>query len=271
MILDEIVRAKRKDLARARADRPFADLKAKARAAAPLRDFSVRRKGAVSVIAEVKRRSPSKGVLREDLDPAALALAYRDGGAVAISVLTDVPFFDGSVEDLRAARLAAQLPVLRKDFVIEEYQLYEARVMLADAALVIVRLLEPNQLADYLALAREDLQLATLVEVHTEKELETALDAGAALIGINNRDLEDFTVSLETTERLRPLIPEGITIVSESGISGREDMVRLRHLGVHAALVGEELVTSTDPAARIRTLLGETHGDSRNPRSDARP
>ncbi|MHC4605374.1 MAG: indole-3-glycerol phosphate synthase TrpC [Planctomycetota bacterium] len=272
MILDAIVKRKKKDLARMKAERPFAELKAKVRNAAPLQDFTkaVRGGTGVSIIAEIKRASPSKGVLKEKLDPAEQARAYLEGGARAISVLTDEPFFQGSVDDLRAARKAAGLPVLRKDFVVEEYQLYEARVMLADAALLIARILEGGRLADSIALAREDLGLATLVEVHGEKELERALDAGATLIGINNRDLETFAVSLETTERLRPLVPDGTAVVSESGIARRDDIVRLGHLGVDGALIGEELVTSSDPAGKLRELLGATHGDAGNPGSGPR-
>jgi len=256
MILDDIVQVKRQELRKAKDVRKFVELKAKARAAAPLKPFDLRKKDAVSIIAEVKRASPVKGVFREDLDPADLALKYKEGGASAISVLTDEQFFKGSVDDLRAARNAAGLPILRKDFVIDEYQLYEARVMLADAALLIVRILDKAQLRDYIALAREELQLATLVEVHGEKELEAALDAKAPVIGINNRDLDTFTVSLETTARLRSLIPADSVVVSESGISKRGDIALLKSMKVDAALIGEELVKAADPAAKIKELLG---------------
>jgi len=256
MILDDIVQVKRQELRKAKDVRKFVELKAKARAAAPLKPFDLRKKDAVSIIAEVKRASPVKGVFREDLDPADLALKYKEGGASAISVLTDEQFFKGSVDDLRAARNAAGLPILRKDFVIDEYQLYEARVMLADAALLIVRILDKAQLRDYVALAREELQLATLVEVHGEKELEAALDAKAPVIGINNRDLDTFTVSLETTARLRSLIPADRVVVSESGISKRGDIALLKSMKVDAALIGEELVKAADPAAKIKELLG---------------
>ena len=256
MILDDIVQVKKIELKKARDVRKIADLKAKARNAAPLKPFELRQQGAVSIIAEVKRASPVKGVFKADLDPADQALRYREGGARAISVLTDEQFFKGSVEDLRAARNAAGIPILRKDFVIDEYQLWEARVMLADAALLIVRILDKAQLRDYIALAREELKLATLVEVHNEKELVLALDAKAEIIGINNRDLDTFKVTLETTARLRPIIPAGRIVVSESGISTREDMVLLKHMAVDAALIGEELVKANDPAGRIKELLG---------------
>jgi indole-3-glycerol phosphate synthase len=256
MILDDIVQVKKVELKKAKQVRKIAELKAKARNAAPLKPFDLRQIDAVSIIAEIKRASPVKGVFKADLDPAAQALKYREGGARAISVLTDEQFFKGSVDDLRAARNAAGLPILRKDFVIDEYQLWEARVMLADAALLIVRILDRAQLRDYIALAREELHLATLVEVHGEKELEAALDAKAPVIGINNRDLDTFKVTLETTARLRSLIPADRVVVSESGISRREDLVLLKSMKVDAALIGEELVKAADPAAKIKELLG---------------
>lgn len=256
MILDDIVQVKKQELRKAKEIRKFADLRAKARNAAPPKPFELKKKDAVSIIAEVKRASPTKGVFKADLDPAQQAIAYRDGGASAISVLTDEQFFKGSVDDLRAARNAAGLPILRKDFIIDEYQLYEARVMLADCALLIVRILDKAQLRDYIALAKEELKIATLVEVHSEKELDAALDAKATVIGINNRDLDTFQVTLETTAKLRPIIPAGKVVVSESGISKREDMVLLKQMNVDAALIGEELVKAADPAAKIKELLG---------------
>lgn len=256
MILDEIVAAKRREVRRARETRPFADLKAKARNVAPVPSFDLRRPGAVSVIAEIKRASPAKGPLRPDLDPAALAEAYRAGGARAISVLTDETFFKGSIDDLRKARDASGLPILRKDFVIDEYQLWEAKVLRASAVLLIVRILDRARLADYLALAREELKLAALVEVHSENELEQALDVGAPLVGINNRDLDTFKVELSTTARLRPILPRETVVVSESGISTRDDMGLLRQMGVDAALIGEELVKAADPEKKLKELLG---------------
>jgi len=259
MILDEIVTAKRKELKRSKDERKIADLKAKARNARPVPAFDLRVEGSVSIIAEVKRASPVKGVFRKDLDPAKQALAYREGGARAISVLTDRDFFQGSVDDLRAARDASGLPILRKDFVIDDYQLWEAKVMRASAALLIVRILDKAQLRDYIALAREELKIATLVEVHTERELEAALDAKASVVGINNRNLDTFKVTLETTARLRAIVPPGTVTVSESGISKREDIVLLGQMNVDAALIGEELVKAPDPAAKIRELLGVTH------------
>lgn len=256
MILDEIVAVKKRELRKNQELRPIADLRSKARSAAPLRPFDLKDPAGPGVIAEVKRASPLKGVFRENLDPAALAAQYAEGGARAVSVLTDETFFKGSVDDLRKARDASGLPILRKDFVIDEYQLWEARVMLASAALLIVRILDRAQLRDYLAICREELGLAALVEVHTEKELEAALDAKSDLVGINNRDLDTFRVTLETTARLRALIPPGVAVVSESGIGTREDLVLLRQMKVDGALIGEELVKSPDPAAKLRELRG---------------
>jgi indole-3-glycerol phosphate synthase len=256
MILDEIVAVKKREVRRNRELRPPAELRSKARSSAPLRPFELRDPSGPSIIAEIKRASPVKGLLRERLDPADLAARYREGGARAVSVLTDETFFKGSVDDLRAARDASGLPVLRKDFVIDEYQLWEARVLLASAALLIVRILDRARLRDYLAICREELGLAALVEVHTEKELEAALDAKAAIVGINNRDLDSFAVSLETTARLRALVPPGVLVVSESGIGTREDMVLLKRMKVDAALIGEELVRAADPAGKLRELRG---------------
>jgi indole-3-glycerol phosphate synthase len=209
----------------------------------------------VSVIAEIKRATPSKGILRRDFDPASLARAYAKGGARAISVLTDARFFQGGADDLRKAREASDLPILRKDFVIDEYQLWEARVMGADAALLIARILEGGQISEYSDMARE-LGLAALVEVHDERELERALDAGAGIVGVNNRDLDDFRPSIKTTERLRRLIPPAVVAVSESGISSLDDMGILKALKIDAALIGEELLKAPDPAARLRELRG---------------
>ena len=256
MILDEIVQAKKVEVKRNKQIRKIADLKAKARSAAPLKPFDLRQKDAVSIIAEIKRASPVKGMFKPDLDPADQAQKYREGGARAISVLTDEQFFKGSVDDLRAARNSAGLPILRKDFIIDEYQLWEARVMLADAALLIVRILDKAQLRDYIAIAREELKIATLVEVHSAKELEVALDAKAQIVGINNRDLDTFKVTLETTARLRPDIPADRIVVSESGISKRDDLVLLKSMNVDAALIGEELVKASDPTAKLKELLG---------------
>lgn len=211
-----------------------------------------------SLIAEIKRASPSRGWLRPDLDPAALAQAYAQSGAAAISVLTEPAFFRGSLADLASVRGAVELPVLCKDFILDPYQVYEARAWGADAILLIVAALGLPELKALLELAR-GLGMSALVEVHQAEEVERALAAGASLIGINNRNLVDFGVDLNTSLRLRPLIPPDIPVVSESGIRTAQDVQHLKAAGVNAILVGEALVTSPDPGAKIKELLG-THG-----------
>jgi indole-3-glycerol phosphate synthase len=207
------------------------------------------------VIAEIKRHSPSKGVLRPDLDPVGLARIYEQNGASAISVLTDERFFGGSLDDLRAVRAATSLPLLRKDFMIDAYQFYEARLAGADAVLLIAAILSTEQMTAFAALASE-LGMAALVEVHNEAELASAVDAGAALIGINNRDLHTFNVTLDATRALRPLVPPGAIVVSESGIHTEADRESLRALGVDALLIGESLLVSADVAQATRLMCG---------------
>jgi indole-3-glycerol phosphate synthase len=209
----------------------------------------------VRLVAEVKRASPSRGTLAADLDPVALASGYARGGADAISVLTDAPYFRGSLDDLRAVRAAVEAPLLRKDFTLDEYQLWEARAAGADAVLLIVAILEPLRLRD-LAAAAKGLGLAALVEVHTAKELDTALAAGSRLVGINNRDLATFETRLETTLELLPLVPPGPVVVSESGFFTGADVQRVTAAGAHAVLVGAGLVTAGDVGAKIRELKG---------------
>jgi indole-3-glycerol phosphate synthase len=223
-----------------------------------VRPFGIALTGArVGLIAEVKKASPSRGLLRSDFDPVRLATEYRDGGAAAISVLTDEKHFRGSLSDLRSVRdaLPDGPPLLRKDFLFEEYQLHEARYYGADAVLLITAILETSGLRSLIALAAS-LAMDALVEAHDEHELERAVAAGAKIIGINNRDLRTFHVDLATTERLAPLVPPGTTIVAESGIVTREDVRRLEMCGVHAVLIGEALVTAPDPGAKIRELFG---------------
>jgi indole-3-glycerol phosphate synthase len=264
-ILDDILHRTRMDVLRRRAELPLAELKARCRDCAPPRDVrgalrreaatTGRRSGPIRVIAEVKKASPSKGVIRADFAPAALARAYRDAGAHAISVLTDGPFFQGSLDHLIAVREAVDLPVLRKDFHVDPYQVWEARAAGADAVLLIAATLSPPDLADLLDLCRE-LTLTALVEVHTRQELETALASGAELIGMNNRDLKSFEVSLETTFALAPLAPAGVVLVSESGISQAEEVARLASAGVDAILVGEGLLRHADVGEAMRRLVG---------------
>jgi indole-3-glycerol phosphate synthase len=261
-ILDRIVAAKRQELERRRRDEPLGILRTRlAQAAPPTTSLAQALRGpSLGLIAEVKRASPSRGVLRADLDPQALARTYAGGGAAAISVLTEKQDFQGSLDDLRAVRAVLdgrgepRLPLLRKDFLFDAYHLFEARVYGADAVLLIVAILNPALLAELLALART-LGLECLVEVHDERELERALAADAQVIGINNRDLRTFEVDLALTERLRPLIPQDRVVVAESGIHNRADVERLRALGVNAVLIGEALVTAEDPGAKIRELL----------------
>ena len=211
------------------------------------------RKPNLAVIAEMKQRTPSMGVLSEDYRPADLAHAYADGGAAAISVLTHMAGFGGRVEHIRMARAATQLPILRKDFVTDPYEIAESRACGADAVLLIVAALERAQLKDLIALTRSR-GIAALVEVHDQAETEAAVDAGAQVIGINHRDLKTFSVDLGLTERLRKLVPKEVVLVAESGIHTAADARRMREAGADAILVGEALMRAGDPAAQIREL-----------------
>jgi indole-3-glycerol phosphate synthase len=212
--------------------------------------------GEIALIAEAKKASPSKGILIEDFDPVKIGKLYAENGAAAISVLTDEDFFQGSLEYLTAVRDALPLPVLRKDFIIDPLQVYDARVAGADAVLLIVATLEDAQMADLHALITE-LGMAALVEVHDEGEMERALKLGAPLIGINNRDLRTFDIDLETTARLASLVPEDVILVAESGIASGEDVRRMGELGAHAVLVGEALVKAPDMAAAVREFSSQ--------------
>jgi indole-3-glycerol phosphate synthase len=254
--LDTILAAHR---AAAAADtRPRAALEEAARLAPPTRGFAAALAagagdGRLAVIAEIKRRSPSKGPLAPDLVPAALARSYAAGGAACLSVLTDEAFFGGSPADLAEARAPVGIPVLRKDFTVAEADVYDARAMGADAVLLIVAALSDAELAAFAELAA-DLGLDALVEVHDEAEVERALAAGATLIGVNQRDLTTFTVDTERAVRVAGAIPAGVVRVAESGIGGPDDAARLADAGYHAVLVGESLVTSADPAAAVGAL-----------------
>jgi indole-3-glycerol phosphate synthase len=206
----------------------------------------------------VKRRSPSKGPLRPDLDPAQVASIYEANGAAAVSVLADERFFGGSPADLAAAREAVAVPVLCKDFIVDPYQIHEAYSAGADAILLIVAALDREQLREYREVA-ESLGMAALVEVHDEAELEAAVESGARIIGINNRDLRTFEVNLDTTRRLLPFVPSHVVTVSESGIRGEADREMLAGLGADAILVGEGLITAPDIAAATREICGASH------------
>ena len=207
----------------------------------------------IGVIAEFKRRSPSAGTLRPGAELPAIVRAYRDGGAAALSILTEGPNFAGALADLEAAREVCVLPLLRKDFIVDPYQLHEARAAGADAVLLIVAALEGAELAALHARARA-LELDVLVEVHDRRELEVALEIGAEIVGVNNRDLRDFSVDVARTERLMDVVPAGTTVVSESGIASAEQLRRLEDAGVQAVLVGEALMRADDPAAALRQL-----------------
>ena len=226
-----------------------------AMAAATPQDFYAAMEGpGLKIIAEVKKASPSKGIIREDFDPLAIALDYEKNGAVAISVLTEEKFFHGKLDYIRLVKDHVKVPVLRKDFILDELEVYESRVLGADAILLIAAILEDTHLADLIALT-EDLSMTALVEVHDSEELEAAVRAGARLIGINNRNLKTFKTNIATTCDLAPLVPKGRVIVSESGINTTDDIRRLMGCGVNAFLVGEALVREKDVGAKLRELL----------------
>ncbi|MGD9762949.1 MAG: indole-3-glycerol phosphate synthase TrpC [Candidatus Binatia bacterium] len=255
MILDDIVAARRTDVAEAKRTTPLAALEALPGWAAERRGFAAalgaRRP---ALIAEVKKASPSKGVIRVDFDPVAIAHRYVAGGAAAISVLTEERYFLGSPSYLAAIRAAVPLPLLRKDFIFDPYQLTETRAWGADAALLIVAMLDDGALTELHAAGRA-LGLDMLVEAHTAAEVDRAVAAGATLIGVNNRDLTTFVTTLETAERLLPLIPPTALAVAESGIETAGDIARLRAAGYQAFLVGESLMRAPDPAAALAALL----------------
>jgi indole-3-glycerol phosphate synthase len=251
-ILARIVEAKRAGLPSLAGRRK--DLEAAARQRVAPRDFrDALLANPPAVIAEVKQASPSKGALTGTFAPARIAGTYESGGAACLSVLTDEEFFHGSLKDLEAARAATSLPVLRKDFTIDELHIVEAAAHGADAILLIAALLEEQQLRRFRELAEHN-SMATLVEVHSEEELELAINSGATILGVNNRNLHTFEVSLETSLRLAERIPAGVIRVGESGISSREDVKRLEDAGYHAFLVGEYLMRSADPAQALRDL-----------------
>jgi indole-3-glycerol phosphate synthase len=259
-ILNRILATKHDEVAAARRARPAAELRREAEARrGERRDFvhALRARiasGAAGVIAEVKKASPSKGVLRADFDPAAIAASYARHGAACLSVLTDVAYFQGAPEHLVAARAASGLPVLRKDFVVDGYQVLEAGAWGADAVLLIAAALDDAQLADFEATAHA-LGLAVLIEVHDAPELERALKLKTPLLGINNRNLRSFAVTLDTTLALLPRIPAGRTVVTESGILAPEDVALMRGAGVHAFLVGEAFMRAPDPGAELARLF----------------
>jgi indole-3-glycerol phosphate synthase len=256
-MMDQLIAGAREGVEARRADLSQADLEARLSGRREDRPFNeaLTRPG-LSLIAEFKRRSPSAGALApESIDLAAQVAAYERGGAAALSVLTDERHFGGSLADLRAARAACDLPIIRKDFIVDPYQLYEAAVNGADAVLLIVAALGDGDLRALYQEARS-IDLDVLVEVHDGEELERALEAGAEVIGINNRNLDDMSVDIDTTFELMPDVPAGKTVVAESGISGREELAELDRVGVDAVLIGGALMTSSDPETKVRELTG---------------
>ena len=258
-ILNRILARKVEEIAERSARLPLAELRARVADQPDTRGFAAALEsrveaGRAAVIAEIKKASPSKGVIRADFDPVAIAQSYQRGGASCLSVLTDVDFFQGADAPLQQVRAACGLPLLRKDFTIDAYQVYEARVIGADCILLIAAALDDETLMD-LALLAADLDLDVLVEVHDGDELERALEIPAPLIGINNRNLRSFEVSLETSVNLRRNVPAERLLVSESGIATREDVAHLRTAGIHAFLVGEAFMRATDPGSELQRLF----------------
>ena len=254
-ILERILTAKRAEIAAAKAKSSEEEMRRRARAAPALRDFvAALRAKQPAVIAEIKRASPSKGLLRPDFDPATIARSYEKGGAACMSVLTDKEFFQGAPEHLSAARGACSLPALRKDFLIDHYQVFESRALGADCILLIAACLADPEMSELEMLA-QSLGMAVLVEVHDADELERALKLKTPLIGINNRNLRNFETRLETTLDLLPRIPGDRLVITESGIVSKDDIARMRSAGVHAFLVGEAFMRASEPSAELRRLF----------------
>lgn len=257
MILQKIVENKREEVARQKEILPPGELRQMLADRPPTRDFegAIRNRDC-AVIAEVKRSSPSKGRIREDFDPVGIADIYEENGASAISILTERKFFEGRAAYIPQIGRTVGLPLLRKDFIIDAYQINETRVLGADALLLIARLLEAGELRDFLGLASE-LGLAALVEVHNEADVEKTVSSGARIVGINNRDLATFCTDIDVSIRLARRIPKGITVVSESGIDSRGEIEKLMEAGIHAFLVGESLMREKDVGKKLRELLGK--------------
>ena len=257
-ILDRIIAAKKSEIAAEKSLLPARRAIELASAAAPSRPFSpaLRHPGRINVIAEVKWASPSRGEIRPGADPIDVAHAYAAAGAAAISVLTDGRFFLGSPAHLKAVRAVVDLPLLRKDFLFDEYQIYRSRALGADAVLLIAAILDAKTLTTLIGVGRS-LDMESLVEVHAEDDLRKAIDCGASLIGVNNRDLATLRVSIETSLRLAPLLPSTAVRVSESGVESRADLELLKEAGYDAVLIGERLMREADPGAALRQLIGE--------------
>ena len=258
MILDEILAQTRQAVSSARGRVPLSGLEMQVASAPPVRDFAAALgQPGLACIAEFKRRSPSKGWINRDADAAVVARAYQAAGAAAISVLTDGPFFGGSLDDLRRARVAVDIPVLRKDFIVDRYQVAEARAAGADAVLLIVSALRQEDLVALLAEVRR-LGMEALVETHDRQEVERAIAADARVIGVNHRDLQTFKIDMTLATTLRPLVPSGRLLVAESGIRTPDDVSKMQAAGVDAVLVGGSLMCEPDPGSALRRLLGRT-------------
>jgi indole-3-glycerol phosphate synthase len=256
MILDTIIENKRQEVDRAKAAASLEEVKRGIGRVRPPADFykAIDHGGGLRIIAEIKKASPSKGILRDDFDPVKIALSYAEGGASALSVLTDEKFFKGSLSYLTDIKKAVDIPLLRKDFIIDPYQVYEARLYGADALLLIVSALGQDELSELLGLTHS-LGMNALVEVHDEEELERALDAGSRIIGINNRDLRTFDVDLGVSARLSRKMPAGIIAIAESGIGSGEDIKMLSKHGLHAFLIGETFMRAPDPGLELKNLI----------------
>jgi indole-3-glycerol phosphate synthase len=269
-ILSEIIDSKREVVARLRADRASQDFR---QCAVDMRANAVPHRllralesdsRRLNILAEFKRRSPSAGIIRSDLSATEVACCYERGGACAISVLTDEEYFGGSIADLSAVRVSTVLPILRKDFIIDPIQIYEATIASADAVLIIAGALDDAALVKLRAIAEDELRLDALVEVHTSEELRRALNAGAKIIGVNNRNLQTFQVSLETSERLIAEAPRDRIMISESGLKSAKSLRHLQALGFRGFLIGEALMRATDPEAALRDLIAATELDTAN-------
>lgn len=270
-MLDRILEARRTEVEHRKCVLPETALKYGAKAASPVRDFTAAlSRDGLNVIAELKPASPSHGVIREPFDAAALAKSLSAAGAVALSVLTEGEYFHGSLRNLRDARKAADLPVLRKDFIFDRWQVWEARANDADSFLLIVAVLPDALLRDLLTLGRE-IGMEPVIEVHTAEELQRALDASARIIGVNNRDLKTMTVRLETSLEMIEKIPESCVAISESGIRSHDDLQVLRRAGFDAFLIGEHLMIAPEPAAALSDLLGQPAADPQNRSASVTP
>jgi indole-3-glycerol phosphate synthase len=254
-MLKKILSKKREEIAARKLRMPLEKLEETIAEMPPPRDFYQALQQKIAIIAEVKRRSPSRGLIRKDFDPRKIAVIYEQNNAAALSVLTDESFFGGCDGDLAAAKGATTLPVLRKEFIVDSYQIFETRAIGADAILLIASILEERKLEEYHKIAAS-LGLAALVEVHNRKELDAALFSGARIIGVNNRDLKSFKTDIAVSLELAPHIPRGLTAVSESGIESKQDIDTLMGAGIHAFLVGSALMAAPDIGAKLRELLG---------------